>query len=159
MKKILITTGGTGGHVIPAKIIAEHLKIDFENKFNLNDSESDTFINSSDISYSNSSPGWGQIPDDRTYTFDFGYYNYYNRYFGYRYYNGYGFYNRFNRWYYPYSVSPTAMDLFHYLEKLSNNSVHFLENLTNIFTSWKSEICQRIVFTSRNTRQRLLKPS
>ena len=25
MKKILITTGGTGGHVIPAKIIAEHL--------------------------------------------------------------------------------------------------------------------------------------
>ena len=30
MKKILITTGGTGGHVIPAKIIAEHLKNDFE---------------------------------------------------------------------------------------------------------------------------------
>ena len=28
MKKILITTGGTGGHVIPAKIIEEHL---FEN--------------------------------------------------------------------------------------------------------------------------------
>ena len=27
MKKILITTGGTGGHVIPAKIIAEHLKM------------------------------------------------------------------------------------------------------------------------------------
>lgn len=83
----------------------ENKKIEFENKFNLNDSESDTFINSSDISYSNSSPGWGQIPDDRTYTFDlfdFGYYNYYNRYFGYRYYNGYGFYNRFNRWYYPY---------------------------------------------------------
>ena len=83
----------------------ENKKIEFENKFNLNDSESDTFINSSDISYSNSSPGWGQIPDDRTYTFnlfDFGYYNYYNRYFGYRYYNGYGFYNRFNRWYNPY---------------------------------------------------------
>ena len=83
----------------------ENKKIEFENKFNLNDSESDIFINSSDISYSNSSPGWGQIPDDRTYTFnlfDFGYYNYYNRYFGYRYYNGYGFYNRFNRWYYPY---------------------------------------------------------
>ena len=83
----------------------ENKKIEFENKFNLNDSESDTFINSSDISYSNSSPGWGQIPDDRTYTFnlfDFGYYNYYNRYFGYRYYDGYGFYNRFNRWYYPY---------------------------------------------------------
>ena len=83
----------------------ENKKIEFENKFNLNDSESDTFINSSDISYSNSSPGWGQIPDDRTYTFnlfDFGYYNYYNRYFGYRYYNDYGFYNRFNRWYYPY---------------------------------------------------------
>ena len=83
----------------------ENKKIELENKFNLNDSESDIFINSSDISYSNSSPGWGQIPDDRTYTFDlfdFGYYNYYNRYFGYRYYNGYGFYNRFNRWYYPY---------------------------------------------------------
>ena len=30
MKKILITTGGTGGHVIPAKIIDEHLKNDFE---------------------------------------------------------------------------------------------------------------------------------
>lgn len=30
MKKILITTGGTGGHVIPAKIIKEHLKNDFE---------------------------------------------------------------------------------------------------------------------------------
>ena len=30
MKKILITTGGTGGHVIPAKIIEEHLKSDFE---------------------------------------------------------------------------------------------------------------------------------
>jgi len=25
VKKILITTGGTGGHVIPAKIIKEHL--------------------------------------------------------------------------------------------------------------------------------------
>ena len=48
----------------------ENKKIEFENKFNLNDSESDTFINSSDISYSNSNPGWGQIPDDRTYTFD-----------------------------------------------------------------------------------------
>ena len=30
MKKILITTGGTGGHVIPAKIIEEHLKNDFK---------------------------------------------------------------------------------------------------------------------------------
>ena len=30
MKKILITTGGTGGHVIPAKIIEEHLKNNFE---------------------------------------------------------------------------------------------------------------------------------
>ena len=30
MKKILITTGGTGGHVIPAKIIKEHLKKNFE---------------------------------------------------------------------------------------------------------------------------------
>ena len=30
MKKILITTGGTGGHVIPAKIIKEHLKNNFE---------------------------------------------------------------------------------------------------------------------------------
>ena len=30
MKKILITTGGTGGHVIPAKIINEHLKDIYE---------------------------------------------------------------------------------------------------------------------------------
>ena len=30
MKKILITTGGSGGHVIPAKIIYEHLSNDFD---------------------------------------------------------------------------------------------------------------------------------
>ena len=30
MKKILITTGGTGGHVLPAKIVEEHIKNDFE---------------------------------------------------------------------------------------------------------------------------------
>ena len=30
MKKILITTGGTGGHVTPAKIIKEHLENNFE---------------------------------------------------------------------------------------------------------------------------------
>ena len=30
MKKILITTGGTGGHVIPAKIIQEHLMDNFD---------------------------------------------------------------------------------------------------------------------------------
>ncbi len=30
MKKILITTGGTGGHIIPAEIIEEHLKNIFE---------------------------------------------------------------------------------------------------------------------------------
>ena len=30
MKKILITTGGTGGHVIPAKVIEEHLRNNFE---------------------------------------------------------------------------------------------------------------------------------
>ena len=30
MKKLLITTGGTGGHVIPAKIIEQHLKNNFE---------------------------------------------------------------------------------------------------------------------------------
>ncbi len=30
MKKILITTGGTGGHVIPAEIIGEHLKDNYE---------------------------------------------------------------------------------------------------------------------------------
>ena len=30
MKKILITTGGTGGHVIPAEIIGEHLKDSYE---------------------------------------------------------------------------------------------------------------------------------
>ena len=29
-KKILITTGGSGGHVIPATIFFEHLKKDFE---------------------------------------------------------------------------------------------------------------------------------
>ncbi len=30
MKKILISTGGTGGHVIPAQIISEHLKDNYE---------------------------------------------------------------------------------------------------------------------------------
>ena len=30
MKKILITTGGTGGHVIPAQIIKEHLENDYQ---------------------------------------------------------------------------------------------------------------------------------
>ena len=30
MKKILITTGGTGGHVIAAKIIEEHLRDNFK---------------------------------------------------------------------------------------------------------------------------------
>ena len=29
-KKILISTGGTGGHVIPASIFFEHLKNDFD---------------------------------------------------------------------------------------------------------------------------------
>ena len=29
MKKILISTGGTGGHVIPAEIIGDHLKDDY----------------------------------------------------------------------------------------------------------------------------------
>ena len=29
MKKILISTGGTGGHVIPAQVISDHLKINF----------------------------------------------------------------------------------------------------------------------------------
>ncbi len=30
MQKILITTGGTGGHVIPAQIIKDHLEDEFE---------------------------------------------------------------------------------------------------------------------------------
>ena len=30
MQNILITTGGTGGHVIPAQIIKEHLESDFK---------------------------------------------------------------------------------------------------------------------------------
>ena len=30
MQKILITTGGTGGHVIPARIIEEYLYGDYE---------------------------------------------------------------------------------------------------------------------------------
>ena len=29
-KKILISTGGTGGHVIPANVFFEHLKNDFD---------------------------------------------------------------------------------------------------------------------------------
>ena len=33
MKKILITTGGTGGHVIPAEIISEHLNSNYEIMF------------------------------------------------------------------------------------------------------------------------------
>ena len=30
MQKILITTGGTGGHIIPAQIIKEYLDEDYE---------------------------------------------------------------------------------------------------------------------------------
>jgi len=30
VQKILITTGGTGGHVIPAQIIKDHLEDEFE---------------------------------------------------------------------------------------------------------------------------------
>ena len=30
MQKILITTGGTGGHIIPAKILKEHLEDKYE---------------------------------------------------------------------------------------------------------------------------------
>ena len=30
MQKILITTGGTGGHVVPAQIINDHLEDEFE---------------------------------------------------------------------------------------------------------------------------------
>ena len=33
MKKILITTGGTGGHVIPAQILGEHLKDKYKINF------------------------------------------------------------------------------------------------------------------------------
>ena len=33
MKKILITTGGSGGHVIPSLSIYDHLKDYFETKF------------------------------------------------------------------------------------------------------------------------------
>ena len=32
MKKILISTGGSGGHVIPATIIFDHLKKEFDVK-------------------------------------------------------------------------------------------------------------------------------
>ena len=42
MKKILITTGGTGGHVIPAKIIEEHLKNNFENCCNISNDKNNT---------------------------------------------------------------------------------------------------------------------
>ena len=30
MQKILITTGGTGGHIIPAQVIKEYLDEDYE---------------------------------------------------------------------------------------------------------------------------------
>ena len=35
MKKIIISTGGTGGHVIPAEIISEHLNSDYEIYFSI----------------------------------------------------------------------------------------------------------------------------
>ena len=35
MKKIIISSGGTGGHVIPAEIISEHLNSDYEIYFSI----------------------------------------------------------------------------------------------------------------------------
>ena len=61
MKKILITTGGTGGHVIPAKIISEHLKNKFEifystdlrgNKYLLSKTNKTIIINTPKLNFS-----------------------------------------------------------------------------------------------------------
>ena len=41
MKNILISTGGSGGHVVPATIIYEHLK----DKFNISMTSDDRGIN------------------------------------------------------------------------------------------------------------------
>jgi len=44
MKNILISTGGSGGHVIPATILSEHLKKEF-NIFMSSDDRGMKFIN------------------------------------------------------------------------------------------------------------------
>ena len=51
MKKILISTGGSGGHIVPAIILYDHLK----NKFNVkiaSDKRGSKFINSNLYSHS-----------------------------------------------------------------------------------------------------------
>ena len=45
MKKILICTGGTGGHIFPALSLAEHLKINFHVDL-ITDYRAKRFINS-----------------------------------------------------------------------------------------------------------------
>ena len=50
MKKILISTGGSGGHVFPAIAFFQHLKNDFEIKF-VTDIRGSKFLEKNDINY------------------------------------------------------------------------------------------------------------
>ena len=50
MKKILIVTGGSGGHVIPALSIFDHLKNNFETNL-VTDNRGSKFINKSNYQF------------------------------------------------------------------------------------------------------------
>jgi hypothetical protein len=84
----------------------EEKKLDLNNNLNSDLLNGNDFINSSDITYSNSNPGWGDIPDNQYINIDMFGSGYYNRHLGYNYYNGYGFYNVFDRWNGPHIYGP-----------------------------------------------------
>ena len=50
-KKILISTGGSGGHIIPAITLYEHLKNDFEIFLTSDKREASKYINKKNYNY------------------------------------------------------------------------------------------------------------
>ena len=55
MKNILISTGGSGGHVVPAKILSEHLHSNF-NVFISTDSRGLKYLDDDCLLYTSPSP-------------------------------------------------------------------------------------------------------